>query len=1058
MAATATATSGYAASSLSVGPGGGGGAAAAAGGTVGGGAGGSLSHGGPSVASSLNSVLGFGIPTANGSEDHCNAALALLFQQIMNDMKGNTPVWEDFLLKSTRLHTSLKSTLVASSAFLNSFQQVADAATKTRGASKEIGKCLTRMVLRQRSIEAKMKAFTSALMENMVTPLQDKMEDWKKTCLHMDKEHAKEFKKCQQEIKKRSEETIKLQKRAKKAGQGTMKQSMYSGSGSNKALDSFNGLVDLKRQLQDKEYEAVRQAMIEERSRFCLFVSCLKPFLDEELGMLGEMVHLEELSVSLMEQSADSFQLPPASTQFLLDVRSTCSSSADALLMQDNLSSANDTYYATSSCSSGSNQWANYRSPSSSPLPEDSASSRHSKMSSSTNGNHPDNPYRTGDYASSNGNSGMGQRQRSVCSISNDSSSSYASSDVSSAYGGHNGHHHQHPDLDKTLMAPSGSTNNNGNKNTYRRCFSDNNGQSEQHYYPSSITSSIRERDVESEEEDRGNNDTLIPAGHKGKVRARRSSLSQSEDLSRHHPLSLAVRNEYYSTIRFSSISSGDSGFISHPDQINGHHEHSNSSGDQQQDGTDSLLTPTVNGSPWSPVMSNLSDGSASARRPPPVPPFNSASVQSSVVNDQQRPHTIAHHNGYPVLPARQDISTYQNSMRNPKRPPLMQDTFVPPLGQPQQQQEHVGESQTVQPKDFRRPGRPISGPPPPPPRREETIYANSKLLHDTSALPPPPDNWMDQPPVCNNSNGQPRNVNHNNNPYHQHSDNSVGIPDNHPSRVNEMTVSATIRRASKERKDDSRWNTQSVDVSVLRQAVETGQNEVVLRRRETIVDRSHRRLSQQIYGVPSSSLANRPPPPPLPIRRTPSLHQSIGDADGEMSMGEPQYCATVGPARRVAVPLPPNMPQRHESQSHTAPRSQDQRPAVAQPSDHHASMLQSLQERLRNGPRVPASVALPSVSQAPLTAAQAPQVGTWTKSPSLKQQFAPTQQSMISTNTGAMNSTAHGQVRGNNVQQQQLSGDPRNGILSDIRNGAFALRKVSPDKCRDRSAPVVRK
>lgn len=52
--------------------------------------GGTLHHGSSSVATSLSSCsssLGFGISTANGSEDHCNVALAQLFQQIMNDMK-----------------------------------------------------------------------------------------------------------------------------------------------------------------------------------------------------------------------------------------------------------------------------------------------------------------------------------------------------------------------------------------------------------------------------------------------------------------------------------------------------------------------------------------------------------------------------------------------------------------------------------------------------------------------------------------------------------------------------------------------------------------------------------------------------------------------------------------------------------------------------------------------------------------------------------------------------------------------------------------------------------
>lgn len=33
--------------------------------------------------------------------------------------------------------------------------------------------------------------FHSALMESLITPLQDKIEDWKKTANQLDKDHAK---------------------------------------------------------------------------------------------------------------------------------------------------------------------------------------------------------------------------------------------------------------------------------------------------------------------------------------------------------------------------------------------------------------------------------------------------------------------------------------------------------------------------------------------------------------------------------------------------------------------------------------------------------------------------------------------------------------------------------------------------------------------------------------------------------------------------------------------------------------------------------------------------
>lgn len=84
----------------------------------------------------------------------------------------------------------------------------------------------------------------SALMEGLVTPLQDRIEEWKKTANQLDKDHAKgeqpsykslfvstvywteidmffffystEYKRSRQEIKRKSLDTIKLQKKARK--------------------------------------------------------------------------------------------------------------------------------------------------------------------------------------------------------------------------------------------------------------------------------------------------------------------------------------------------------------------------------------------------------------------------------------------------------------------------------------------------------------------------------------------------------------------------------------------------------------------------------------------------------------------------------------------------------------------------------------------------------------------------------------------------------------------------------------------------------------------------
>ncbi|KAJ8303508.1 hypothetical protein KUTeg_019904 [Tegillarca granosa] len=148
-------------------------------------------------------------------KDYCSA-LGGLFQTIVNDLRGSSAIWEEFTNRAAKLHSSLKSTLVAISGFLEGFQKVADMATGSRdlnGATKDIGSALTRLCMRHRNIEAKLKLLTNSIFDSLVIPLQDRTEDWKKTVAHLDKEHAKEYKKARQEIKKAAADTMRIQKK-----------------------------------------------------------------------------------------------------------------------------------------------------------------------------------------------------------------------------------------------------------------------------------------------------------------------------------------------------------------------------------------------------------------------------------------------------------------------------------------------------------------------------------------------------------------------------------------------------------------------------------------------------------------------------------------------------------------------------------------------------------------------------------------------------------------------------------------------------------------------------
>ncbi|XP_061532740.1 MTSS I-BAR domain containing 2a isoform X3 [Phycodurus eques] len=243
-------------------------------------------------------------------EKECGA-LGGLFQAIVNDMKSSYPVWEDFSAKATKLHSQLRTTILAAVAFLDAFQKVADMATNSRGATRDIGSALTRMCMRHRSIEAKLRHFTNALMEGLVTPLQDRIEEWKKTANQLDKDHAKEYKRSRQEIKRKSLDTIKLQKKARK-GRGNLRPQLDS---------AMQDVSDLYLLMEETEKQAVRRALLEERGRYCTFINLLQPVVNVEIAMLGETTHLQAIVDDLTLLTEDPHKLPPASEQVIRDLK-----------------------------------------------------------------------------------------------------------------------------------------------------------------------------------------------------------------------------------------------------------------------------------------------------------------------------------------------------------------------------------------------------------------------------------------------------------------------------------------------------------------------------------------------------------------------------------------------------------------------------------------------------------------------------------------------------------------------------------------------------------------
>ncbi|XP_077383464.1 protein MTSS 1-like isoform X1 [Festucalex cinctus] len=306
-------------------------------------------------------------------EKDCGA-LGGLFQTLIGDMKSSYPIWEDFITKAGKLQSQLRATVVALAAFLDAFQKVADLATNSRGGTRDIGSALTRMCMRHRSIEAQFKQFSMTFLEALINPLQEQMEEWKRGVYNLDKDHAREYKRARQEIKKKSSDTLKLQKKAKK-GRGDILPQLDC------AMQDVNDKYIL---LEEIEKEALRKALIEERQRFCAFVAMLRPVVDEEISMLGEVTHLQAISDDLKSLTSDPHKLPAASEQVISDLKGSdyswsyqtppSSPSTNTSRKSSMCSSLNSVNSSDSRGSSGSHSHSHSHSPSSS---SSSSSSHH---------------------------------------------------------------------------------------------------------------------------------------------------------------------------------------------------------------------------------------------------------------------------------------------------------------------------------------------------------------------------------------------------------------------------------------------------------------------------------------------------------------------------------------------------------------------------------------------------------------------------------------------------------------------------------------------------------
>ncbi|CCD64227.1 IMD domain-containing protein [Caenorhabditis elegans] len=179
--------------------------------------------------------------------------LTTLYQSVVHDMKHTYPGWDALSQKAQKLGTQLRATAQCLSTFTEAMQGVCDNANNLKGASRDVGACVTRVCIKQRAIENRMRSWADALCEELAISLQQRGNYWKSRCHDMDKTAAKHVKKVRSR-KQRPDVTA-----------------------------------------MNEQREICTKVLTEQRTQFSFFIGTLMPVLNAQMNMLDEGAHLRQV-------------------------------------------------------------------------------------------------------------------------------------------------------------------------------------------------------------------------------------------------------------------------------------------------------------------------------------------------------------------------------------------------------------------------------------------------------------------------------------------------------------------------------------------------------------------------------------------------------------------------------------------------------------------------------------------------------------------------------------------------------------------------------------------
>ncbi|EPB69211.1 hypothetical protein ANCCEY_11699 [Ancylostoma ceylanicum] len=180
-------------------------------------------------------------------------ALSALYQSVVQDMKQSYPAWEMVGQRAQKLSAQLRATAACLAGFVDSVQAVSDYANNLKGAARDMGVCMTRVCMRERALEHRLRAVADALADETAVSIQQRAAYWKQRTAELDKTAAKHVKKVR----------------------------------TRKGRPDPSAVAE-QRQL-------CSQILSEQRTQFSFFIGTLMPVLNAEISLLDEGSHIRQV-------------------------------------------------------------------------------------------------------------------------------------------------------------------------------------------------------------------------------------------------------------------------------------------------------------------------------------------------------------------------------------------------------------------------------------------------------------------------------------------------------------------------------------------------------------------------------------------------------------------------------------------------------------------------------------------------------------------------------------------------------------------------------------------